>query len=147
MGTCTTFDMLPGKHAGGRATICRGSCSKRRRVRANEPFDVWILEKVWVSDTNSYERSDCFAFKSFWAANRAMFDDWTEEYMDRPDAPNEGEDGWEFEEDQFWCQQSRPSEEDDESEINFKDGSSIKWKIYNRSIEGLSPMWDEKDEQ
>jgi len=146
MGNCTTFNLLPGKHVGERATICRRTC-KRQRVRAKEPFDVWIVEKVWVSDTNAYERSDCFAFSSFWAANRAMFDDWTEEYMDRPDAPDDNGEDVDMNQDEFWTVQSRPSEEDDESEINFKDGSSIKWKIYNRSIEGLSPMWDEKDEQ
>lgn len=127
----------------------RASHAKSRRVRprvqrrAAKPFDVWILEKIWLKPEDVVERSDCFAFDSFRAANRAMFDDWTEEYKDRPDAPDEG-DETEFREDQFWCQQTRPFDDDEESRIDFRDGSAIQWNIYNRSVESLSPLWDKE---
>jgi hypothetical protein len=75
-----------------------------------------------------------------------MFDDWTEEYDGREDREDR-EDRDDEDTDGFWESQSRPFEDDDESEIIFRDRTAIKWRIYNRSIEGLSPMWDDKDEQ
>lgn len=101
------------------------------------PFDVWILEKVYLND-GLFDRSDCYAFDSFFAANRAMFDDWTEEYDGRPDDDNE---------DGYWEDQVRPFEHDEEAEIKFRDGTEIKWTIYNRSIEGLNPLWDRKEKR
>jgi hypothetical protein len=107
----------------------------RQRHRCSKPFDVWVLEKIWLND-GIFDRSDCYAFNSFFAANRAMFDDWTEEYGGHLDDDNE---------DGYWEDQVRPFEQDDEAEIKFRDGTEIKWVIHNRSIEGLNPLWDRKE--
>ena len=106
---------------------------------------IFLMEKIWFAVDGSYVKSDCLAFESFWAANRAMYDDFVEEYDGRPDAPDgEDLDEEKHDPDGFWAAQTTPSESDMECEIVLRDGRKIKWEIFKRNVKKLSSSWDDK---
>ena len=87
---------------------------------------VWILEKIWF-DRYGYEKSKCYSFDSFRAANRAVFDDVTDEYITR-DCQHDNADG-------FYTEQARPFEDDTEANLKFRDESRIDWVIHETDLE------------
>lgn len=111
-----------------------------------EVKNIFLMEKIWFAADGSYEKSDCFAFDSFWAANRAMYDDFIEEYDGMSDAPSDGEkfDERKHDPDGFWEALVAPFEGDMESGIRFRDGRRIRWEIFKRNVEKLSSSWDDK---
>ena len=92
-------------------------------------------------------RTHLSAFDSFWAANRAMFDDWTLEYMEYIETKvmDDDDDEWDprkHDPDGFWENQVRPFENDWKSKLRFPDGREIEWEIRKAKLEGLSGPWD-----
>ena len=106
-------------------------------------MDAYILHRIDFDCHDEVQSMDCFAFYSWWAANRAMYDSWIEEYDKRPDAPKDGElyDKEKHDPDGFWEAQPAPFESDWSSEIRFHDGRRIAWKILKRRINDLSYAW------
>lgn len=116
---------------------------KPERLPTMVGAQVFVLEKLWF-DRYGFTKSDAWVFNSFRAANRAMFDDWTEVYdaylqkyvlKDGEDFDKEKHDP-----DGFWEEQTRPFEDDDESTINFPENKPgegrVEWHIFKRKIEG-----------
>lgn len=109
---------------------------------------VFVLEKLCF-DRYGFTKSDTWVFESFWAANRAMFDDWIEEYQGYLDQyvlkDGESFDKDKHDPDGFWKDQVRPSVSDDSSVISFPENKPgegrVEWHIFKRKVEGASESW------
>ena len=106
-------------------------------------MDVFIIHKVWFDAPGDVSKCDCFAFSSWWAANRAMYDDWIAEYDRRPDGPKKGElfDKDKHDPDGFWERQAAPLGTDWRGMIIFREGNWVSWHIVKRKVNDLSPDW------
>ena len=115
---------------------------------------VFLMLKTRFTHGNSfqsgfYNEPHISAFDSFWAANRAMFDDWTVEYQDyiETEVMDENDEKWDpakHDPDGFWAKQTRPFEDDWESELIFPGGDCIRWKLKKVDVEGLNKAWNDK---
>ena len=86
---------------------------------------VWVMSKVLCSCGGEVD-VHLFAFSSFKAANRAMYEDWCLEYDENPDARLG---------DAFWDSQVDPFERDSVASMRSKDMSHIEWRIQGCEIE------------
>ena len=102
-----------------------------------EVRDIYLMEKVWLGADGSYAKSECFAYDSFRAANRAMYDDFGGEFEVGSDCGNDAE----SQDSGVVADQLYPFECDMEAEIRFRDGRKIKWEIFRRNVERLSDSW------
>lgn len=120
------------------AVLCDAATADTPPVPWPAPLGkTFVLEKIWF-DRYGYERSKCYSFDTFERANRAMFDDWTEEYdayMRENVLHGEEFDRSKHDPDGFWESQSRPFEGDDAADIRFPDESRIDWLIHETEVE------------
>lgn len=88
---------------------------------------VWVMTKQWF-DCYGITNENAYAFSSFKAANRQMYEDWTLAYGDRPDKDKPDVD-------RFWESQVAPFETDWEASMQFRDQSRVDWHIHECEVE------------
>ena len=86
------------------------------------------MTKLWFDGDGKITDENAYAFPSRKAANRAMYEDWTQAYDGRPDKDQPDSD-------RFWESQVAPSVVDMDASLEFRDRSKIDWHIHECEVE------------